>query len=126
MAACFECEDHDLSYTPLSSLPFKAKLCFADTYLCRFEHQLSRIIKKSKGSFGQSMGSHKNSREFHICFPWIYDVLYSEALEINKNQVHETLYKSEIPSIAAKKMKTTNPGKGKPLLKFYPRNQSTE
>jgi hypothetical protein len=49
------------------------------------------------------MGTHKNSRELHISLPWVYHLLWGEALEIKQKQVDKSLNKCEIPTIAGNK-----------------------
>lgn len=74
-------------------------------YLGGFEHELSRVIKKSQRPFGESMRTHKNSRELHISLPWIHHLLGGETLEVNQNKVHKTLNKCKVPTIAEIKTK---------------------
>ncbi len=75
------------------------------SYLCGFEHELCRVVKESQRPFGESMGTHKNSRELHISLPWVYHLLWGEALEIKQKQVDKSLNKCEIPTIAGNKKK---------------------
>lgn len=72
-------------------------------YLSGFEHELCRVVKESQRSFGKSMGTHEDSRELHICLPWVHHLLGGEALEIKQKQVDESLDKCEIPTIAGTK-----------------------
>lgn len=71
-------------------------------YLCWFEHYLCRIIEPSQRSLGQSLRTHKNGRELHICLPWVHNLLGGETLKVYECDIHKTLYKGEVPSIAAK------------------------
>jgi hypothetical protein len=64
---------------------------------------LCRVVKESQRSFGKSMGAHKDSRELHICLPWVHHLLGGEALDIKQKQVDESLNKCEIPTIAGTK-----------------------
>lgn len=69
-------------------------------YLGWFEHDLGWIVKEGQGTFGQSMRTHKNSREFHISFPRVHHLLSGETLKVYEHQIHKSLHKSEIPAIA--------------------------
>lgn len=75
-------------------------------YLGGFKHDLSRVVEKSQGSFGEATRPHQDCREFHIGIPWIHHLLCAEALEMYENQIYKALYKGEVPTIAEK---TKNP-----------------
>lgn len=49
------------------------------------------------------MRSHKDSREFEVSLPWVHHLLGGESLQVYERQVHKSLYKSEIPTIAESK-----------------------
>lgn len=63
------------------------------------------------------MRSHKNSRELHIGFPGVRHLFGGEALKVYECQIHKSLYKCEIPTIAAKSIKNSHINKGKKKLR---------
>jgi hypothetical protein len=54
------------------------------------------------------MRTHKNSREFPISFPCVHRLLGVETQQVYKHQVHKSLYKCEIPTIAENPKEKTN------------------
>ena len=61
---------------------------------------MSRIVEVSQRAFGEAMRSHKNRRELHISFPWIHHLLCTKALKVNEEDIHKSLNKCEVPTIA--------------------------
>lgn len=87
------------------------------SYLSGFEHYLCWVIEESQRSLGQSMGAHKNSRELHVSFPRVGHLFGAEALKVNEYKIYKSLYKCEIPTIAAESTMTIRINEGKEKLK---------
>lgn len=86
-------------------------------YLSGFEHDLSRVVNEHKTALGETLGSHQHRWQLDICSPGIWNLFGSKTLACNNCQIHKSLEKCEIPTIAESSLSPSphnNPTPSKP------------